>query len=360
MGALAGQQLTGMKALGIAARFNFCKSWSCAQFSVVICVGITSDSRVSLFSLCGWFRELPCSDLPGRWIKLSVPRTLDVYVCFCPDVIYLHPVVVPSAGTTMSIIQDKLGNEFLRSNGSMDSGFGPGMIMFSHLPPVTSFTRLAAHSVVQDLPPADVILKKERDSPDCSMDAQGGRMGCASMGNYVHTMGIKQENLSEQDSCLLVYPGVTGKTSRAAGGASEQQPEPADARPQPGPTALNCRSCSSRLLLLPLSSSQLPSQFGKEPAGSKGRRSNGDGQEGKPRKRRSEAKQSLMLDADGGLSPGSKPHICEHCAASFRSSYHLRRHVLIHTGERPFRCSQCNMSFHSEIPPSATREDPQW
>lgn len=126
-------------------------------------------------------------------------------------------------------------------------------------------------------------------------------------------------------------------------------------------------------LLPPLSSSQLPSQLVKEPAGSKGRRSNGDGQ-GKPRKRRSEAKvcgaalfpiwwshsrsalvlnksfffeelrerlcisvfvlqQSLMLDADGGsLSPGSKPHICEHCSAAFRSSYHLRRHVLIHTG----------------------------
>lgn len=140
------------------------------------------------------------------------------------DVIYLRPVVVPSAGTTMSIIQDKLGNEFLRSNGSMDSGFGPGMIMFSHLPPVTSFTRLAAHSVVQDLPPADVILKKERDSPDCSIDAQGGRMGCASMGNYVHTMGIKQENLSEQDSCLLVYPGATGKTAGLLGGpASNNQ-----------------------------------------------------------------------------------------------------------------------------------------
>ena len=43
--------------------------------------------------------------------------------------------------------------------------------------------------------------------------------------------------------------------------------------------------------------------------------------------------QSMMLDGDGGsLSPGNKPHICEHCSASFRSSYHLRRHVLIHTG----------------------------
>lgn len=43
----------------------------------------------------------------------------------------------------------------------------------------------------------------------------------------------------------------------------------------------------------------------------------------------------MMLDAEGAcLSPNSKPHICEHCNAAFRSSYHLRRHVLIHTGER--------------------------
>lgn len=45
--------------------------------------------------------------------------------------------------------------------------------------------------------------------------------------------------------------------------------------------------------------------------------------------------QAMMLDGEGtGLSPNSKPHICEHCNAAFRSSYHLRRHVLIHTGER--------------------------
>lgn len=50
-------------------------------------------------------------------------------------------------------------------------------------------------------------------------------------------------------------------------------------------------------------------------------------------------KQSMMLDADGSsLSPGTKPHICEHCAASFRSSYHLRRHVLIHTGSEASAC----------------------
>ncbi|KAM8845975.1 zinc finger protein 281 isoform 1-T3 [Spinachia spinachia] len=222
----------------------------------------------------------------------------------------------------MNIIQDKLGNEYLRSNGSMDSNFGSGMIMFSHLPPVTSFTRLAAHSVMQDVHPQEMILKKERESPDCSMGYQGGRMGCAGPGDYVHAMGIKQEKLSEHDYRLPVYPGGLGKSTELL-----------------EVTVSN----NHNLLVHDLNMGNLPGQLGKEPTGRKGRRSNGDGQEGKPRKKRSEAKQSMMLD--GCLSPGTKPHICEHCAASFRSSYHLRRHVLIHTGERPFRCNQCNMSF---------------
>ncbi|KAI4822211.1 hypothetical protein KUCAC02_007770 [Chaenocephalus aceratus] len=179
----------------------------------------------------------------------------------------------------MNIVQDKLGNEYLRSNQSMDSNFGPGMLMFSHLPPVTSFTRLAAHSVMQDLPLQEMILKKERDSPDCSMGTQGGHMGCAGVGDYVSRHG----SLSRPSPFVILTAA---------------------------------------------------SQLGKEPTGRKGRRSNGDGQD------------AIMLDGEGGnMSPGNKPHICEHCAASFRSSYHLRRHVLIHTGERPFRCNQCNMSF---------------
>ncbi|XP_072299011.1 zinc finger protein 281-like [Eucyclogobius newberryi] len=223
----------------------------------------------------------------------------------------------------MSLIQDKLGNEFLRSNGSMDSNYGAGMIMFSHLPPVTSFTRLAAQTVMQDMPPPEMILKKERDSPDCSMGLQNN-MNCSGVGDYIHSMGIKQEKMSEHDYRLPLYPGALGKSAEL----------------------LEVTVGSSQgLMVHDLNMANLPSQLGKEPCGKKGRRSNADGQEGKPRKKRSE-KQSMMLDADGGsLSPGTKPHICEHCNAAFRSSYHLRRHVLIHTGERPFRCNQCNMSF---------------
>lgn len=41
--------------------------------------------------------------------------------------------------------------------------------------------------------------------------------------------------------------------------------------------------------------------------------------------------------------PRAKPRL-DHCSAAFRSSYHLRRHVLIH-GRRPFQCGQCSMGF---------------
>ncbi|XP_028821095.1 zinc finger protein 281b isoform X2 [Denticeps clupeoides] len=217
----------------------------------------------------------------------------------------------------MSIIQDKIGNEFLR-NGGMDPNFPPSMIMFSHLPPVTSFTRLATQSVMTDLP-QEMILKKERDSPD-----HGGA--------FLHSMGIKQEKMTELDYRLPLYGG--------------------------GPAGQGAKSVDmldmslgghQNMLLHDLSHSNFPGRLGKDSkdaTGRRGRKTNGEGQEGKVRRKRGDSTKSLMLDGDGGgLSPSSKPHICEHCNAAFRSSYHLRRHVLIHTGERPFRCSQCNMSF---------------
>lgn len=107
----------------------------------------------------------------------------------------------PLDEATMSIIQDKLGNEFLR-NGGMDPNFTPSMIMFSHLPPVTSFTRLASQSVVTDLP-QEMILKKERDSPEHA-------------GGFLHSMGIKQEKLTEFDYRFPMYgtaPGSGGKST---------------------------------------------------------------------------------------------------------------------------------------------------
>ncbi|XP_039718315.1 zinc finger protein 740 isoform X5 [Pteropus medius] len=40
-----------------------------------------------------------------------------------------------------------------------------------------------------------------------------------------------------------------------------------------------------------------------------------------------------------------KNFVCEHCFGAFRSSYHLKRHILIHTGEKPFECDVCDMRF---------------
>ncbi|CAL9699134.1 unnamed protein product [Knipowitschia caucasica] len=236
----------------------------------------------------------------------------------------------------MSIIQDKLGNEFLR-NGGMDPNFAPGMLMFSHLPPVTSFTRLASQPVMNELP-QEMILKKERDSPPENQGNPGPNTG-----GFLHSMGIKQERLSELDYRMPLYGGNGGVHVNCSGvdaGKSVEMPEMSYS---------NHHQNHQNMLLHDLSLVNMPGRPGKETKDSsvrKGRRSNGEGQTGKPRRKRNDPAKAMMLDADGMcLSPNSKPHICEHCNAAFRSSYHLRRHVLIHTGERPFRCSQCNMSF---------------
>ncbi|XP_061611941.1 zinc finger protein 281b isoform X1 [Phyllopteryx taeniolatus] len=247
----------------------------------------------------------------------------------------------------MSIIQDKLGNEFLR-NGGMDPNFAPGMLMFSHLPPVTSFTRLTSQSVMGELP-QEMVLKKERDSPP---DHHGASLANAS--GFLHSMGIKQERLSELDYRMPLYGGGGGggvpMNCAGAGKSGDDMPDMSYG---------NHHQNHHNMLLHDLTHSNVRSlgepmsgRSGKEPkdsSGKRGRRTNGDGQGGKARRKRNDAAKGMMLDADGAcLSPNSKPHICEHCNAAFRSSYHLRRHVLIHTdrtGERPFRCSQCNMSF---------------
>lgn len=121
----------------------------------------------------------------------------------------------------MSIIQDKIGNEFLR-NGGMDPNFAPGMLMFSHLPPVTSFTRLASPSVMGELP-QEMILKKERDSPP---EHQGA---AANTGGFLHSMGIKQERPSELDYRMPLYSvGGAQGVNCGGGGAGKSGTDMSD------------------------------------------------------------------------------------------------------------------------------------
>uniref|UniRef100_A0A1A8L8H5 Zinc finger protein 740 n=2 Tax=Nothobranchius TaxID=28779 RepID=A0A1A8L8H5_9TELE len=50
-------------------------------------------------------------------------------------------------------------------------------------------------------------------------------------------------------------------------------------------------------------------------------------------------------DENGPSSKVQKNFICDHCYGAFKSGYHLKRHILIHTGEKPYACAVCDMRF---------------
>ena len=39
------------------------------------------------------------------------------------------------------------------------------------------------------------------------------------------------------------------------------------------------------------------------------------------------------------------PHNCLECGQKFNSSYNLKRHMIVHTGEKPFACEKCDIRF---------------
>ncbi|XP_059813324.1 zinc finger protein 281-like isoform X1 [Hypanus sabinus] len=214
----------------------------------------------------------------------------------------------------MSIVHDKLGNEFLR-NGGMEPNLSSGMIMFSHLPPITNISSLAAHSVIPSVP-QDLILKKDPDAPTEKYSSE-----------YVQPLSdVKEKKFSAHDGFLFFKNKLLEEEELGRGQSILTQTLTH--------TGVSHVRFENDYLNVP-----------KQGIVKRANKQNSQSQDTKPKRKQSETTKSSASGDGASLLRGTKVHVCEHCCASFRSSYHLRRHILIHTGERPFQCSQCNMCF---------------
>ena len=61
-----------------------------------------------------------------------------------------------------------------------------------------------------------------------------------------------------------------------------------------------------------------------------------------------EASEKTKLKRHYLIHTGERPFQCPHCPKRFRSKFNMERHVFTHTGEKPFICDVCEMSFNQK------------
>ncbi|XP_075033288.1 zinc finger protein 281 isoform X2 [Mixophyes fleayi] len=188
----------------------------------------------------------------------------------------------------------------------MEPTFPPGMLMFSHLPPVTTFARLGSELLPPPPPPmlpgpGDMILKKEPGSPphpnDFLQSLTGIKQEKIGEHEQYHYYGERQAEILE---VTVGSPGLIpdlGLNRESLGGEGEA----ANLSPNQKPHI--CEHCSAAF------------------------------------------RSSYHLRRHVLIHTGERPFQCSQCNMSFIQKYLLQRHEKIHSGEKPFNCDQCNMKF---------------
>uniref|UniRef100_A0A8C5QA92 Zinc finger protein 281 n=1 Tax=Leptobrachium leishanense TaxID=445787 RepID=A0A8C5QA92_9ANUR len=190
---------------------------------------------------------------------------------------------------------------------SMEPTFPPSMIMFSHLPPVTSFPRLSSellpppHLPPPSFPgPGDMILKKEPCSPP-------------QPGDFLQSLtGIKQEKLGDLDHYRF-YSDRPAEIVEVTVGSPGLIPDLGFNRESLG----DCEAANLSPNQKPHICEHCNSAF----------------------------RSSYHLRRHVLIHTGERPFQCSQCNMSFIQKYLLQRHEKIHSGEKPFNCDQCNMKF---------------
>ncbi|KAL4673458.1 hypothetical protein H8959_017392 [Pygathrix nigripes] len=243
----------------------------------------------------------------------------------------------------------------------MEPTFPQGMVMFNHrLPPVTSFTRPAGSAA----PPPQCVLSSSTSAapaaepppppaPDMTFKKEPAASAAAfpsqrtSWGFLQSLVSIKQEKPADPEEQQSHHhhhhhhygglfagaeersPGLGGGEGGSHGVIQDLSILHQHVQQQPAQ--------HHRDVLLNSSSRTDDHHGSEEPKQDtnvkKAKRPKPESQGIKAKRKPSaSSKPSLVGDGEGAiLSPSQKPHICDHCSAAFRSSYHLRRHYFSRT-----------------------------